>query len=100
MDLVVRTVIVFALILVVTRAVGRRELSHLRVRPLRGVLEGEPIVLLADGAPIRNNLRRERITVEELAAEARLQQIERLEDVRVAVLETNGRISFLPATGS
>jgi uncharacterized membrane protein YcaP (DUF421 family) len=44
------------------------------------------------------NLRRERLTTDELAAEARLQQISSLADVRWAVLETNGKISFIPRT--
>jgi uncharacterized membrane protein YcaP (DUF421 family) len=50
---------------------------------------------VADGRVIERNLRRERVTREELSAEARLQQIGSLDDVRYAVLETNGRISFL-----
>ncbi len=66
-----------------------------RVPQLRGVLEGEPIILMADGEPIERNLRRERVTEEELAAEARQQQIASLDDVRLAVLETNGQISFI-----
>jgi len=142
MDLVFRTVYVFVLIFIVTRAVGRRELSSMepfdmillvvigdlvqqgvtqsdysltgattvistialltvftawlsfRVRRLRPLLEGEPVVLVADGRVLERNLRRERMTVEELEAESRLQQIESLEDVRFAVLETNGQISF------
>jgi uncharacterized membrane protein YcaP (DUF421 family) len=35
------------------------------------------------------------MTVEEVEAEARLQQIASLDEVRFAVLETNGRISFV-----
>ncbi|HEY6017803.1 MAG TPA: YetF domain-containing protein [Gaiellaceae bacterium] len=66
-----------------------------RVRSLRPLLDGEPVVLLQDGKPIDRNLSRERITVEELAAEARMQSIERLADVKWAVLETNGQISFV-----
>lgn len=66
-----------------------------RVRFLRPLLDGEPVVLLQDGKPIDRNLARERITVEELAAEARMQSIERLADVKWAVLETNGQISFV-----
>ena len=145
MDLVLRTTFVFFLILLVTRAVGRRELSSMepfdlimlvvigdlvqqgvtqsdysvtgativistialltvamaylsfRFRRLRPVLEGEPIVLVADGEVLERNLRRERITREELAAEARLAQIGSLTEVRYAVLETSGRISFLTA---
>lgn len=64
---------------------------------LRPALEGSPIVLVEDGKPILANLRRERITVEELAAMARLQQIDSLAKVRWAVLETSGQISFIPA---
>ncbi|MEV4419922.1 YetF domain-containing protein [Patulibacter sp. NPDC049589] len=145
MDLVVRAVVIFAVIWVVTRVVGRRELSTMepfdlillvvigdlvqqgvtqsdysltgaivviltialltvfmsyvsfRVPRLRPVLEGEPLVLIEDGRIIERNLRRERLTVDELRAEARMNDIDDLADVRFAVLETNGRISFLTA---
>jgi uncharacterized membrane protein YcaP (DUF421 family) len=63
---------------------------------LRTTLDGAPIVLLENGKPITANLRRERITVEELAAQARLQQIDSLDKVQWAVLETSGSISFIP----
>ena len=143
MDLVLRTVVIYVLILVITRAVGRRELSSMepfdmillvvigdlvqqgvtqsdysltgattvistialltvftawlsyRVRRLRPVLEGEPVVLVVDGEVLDRNLERERMTREELEAEARQQQIASLDDVRFAVLETNGKISFV-----
>jgi uncharacterized membrane protein YcaP (DUF421 family) len=68
---------------------------NFRVRWLRPVLEGGLVVLIEDGSILAGNLRRERITVEELEAEARLQQIESLDEVRLAVLETNGQISFI-----
>jgi uncharacterized membrane protein YcaP (DUF421 family) len=71
-----------------------------KVRRLRPLLDGEPIVLLQDGKPIERNLRRERLTVEEVAANARLQQIASLEDIQWAVLETNGQISFIPKPGT
>lgn len=66
-----------------------------RFRVLRPLLDGRPIVLISDGEPIEQNLRRERIAVEELAAAARLQQVARFADVRIAILETNGQISFI-----
>jgi uncharacterized membrane protein YcaP (DUF421 family) len=143
MDLVFRTVYVFFLILVVTRAVGRRELSSMepfdlillvvigdlvqqgvtqsdnsltgtttvivtmaalvvftawlsfRFARLRPVLEGKPTLLIADGELLRANLRRERMTVEELGAEARQQSIADMDSIRYAVLESNGRVSFI-----
>ena len=49
------------------------------------------MVLVADGRILERNLRRQRMTVEELGAEARLAQIGSLDDVRYAVLETSGK---------
>jgi len=60
------------------------------------VLEGDPVILVERGEPLERNLRRNRITMEELAAQARLQQIAHLRDVEWAVLETGGQISFIP----
>jgi uncharacterized membrane protein YcaP (DUF421 family) len=68
-----------------------------RTRPL---LDGNPVVLVEDGKPIMDNLRRERISIEELAAQARLQQIASMNTVRWAILETNGDISFIPKSAS
>lgn len=67
-----------------------------RFRALRPVFESEPLVLIENGQLIERNARRERITVDEIAAEARAQQIETLDEVKWAVLETGGRISFIP----
>ena len=64
------------------------------------MLDGDPVIILEDGKPIDRNLRRNRITIEELAAAARQEQLASLDDVRWAVLETNGRISFIPKTAS
>ena len=63
---------------------------------LRPLLEGEPVIVLQDGKPIERNLRRNRITVEELAAAARQQEgIGSLDEVDWAVLETSGSLSFI-----
>ena len=59
------------------------------------VLDGEPVILLENGRPLEKNLRRERISIGELAAEARQNDIADLGSVRYAVLETSGSISFL-----
>jgi uncharacterized membrane protein YcaP (DUF421 family) len=143
MDLVLRTIFVFFLILLVTRVVGRRELSSMepfdlillvvigdlvqqgvtqsdysltgtttvivtmaslvvltaylgfRFKRLRPLLEGEPTLLISEGRLLERNLRRQRMTVEELRAEARLQSIGSFDAIRYAVLETNGKISFI-----
>lgn len=67
-----------------------------RFKRLRPVLDGEPIVLVQDGKPLLRNLRRERITTDELAASARIQaQIGSFAEIEWAILETNGQISFI-----
>jgi uncharacterized membrane protein YcaP (DUF421 family) len=144
MDLVIRAAVGFLFVFVLTRVVGRRELSSLepfdlimlvmigdlvqqgitqndfsvtgmllvgatvalltvavsytnfRFPRLRPILEGEPVIVVQDGKPIDRNLRRNRITHEELAALARGQQFVSLDEVQWAVLETSGQISFIP----
>jgi uncharacterized membrane protein YcaP (DUF421 family) len=66
-----------------------------KFRVLRPILEGEPMILIEDGKVIEKNLKRNRLTQEEVAAEARGQQIASFDDVRWAVLETSGKISFI-----
>jgi uncharacterized membrane protein YcaP (DUF421 family) len=143
MDLVLRAVVVFAFVLLLTRVIGKRELGSLQPIDLillivlgdalqqgltqddysltgallvvstiaalqvfvswvayrfpraRPVLEGEPIIILQDGRLIERNLRRERLTEDDVAEEARKQQIAHLADVRFAVLETSGTITFI-----
>jgi uncharacterized membrane protein YcaP (DUF421 family) len=66
-----------------------------RFRFLRRVLEGEPIVIVQDGRLIEASLRRERLTREEVEEQARQQQIASLSDVKWAVLEPSGSLSFI-----
>ncbi len=148
MDLVVRAAVAFFFVYLLTRIIGRRELSSMqpfdlimlvmigdlvqqgvtqndfsvtgallvggtiglltvfvsytsfRFPTLRPMLDGDPVIVVEDGKPIDRNLRRNRITLEELAAAARQNQIDSLDDIRWAVLETNGRLSFIPKSGS
>jgi uncharacterized membrane protein YcaP (DUF421 family) len=71
-----------------------------RFQTLRPLLEGVPVILIEDGKVVERNLRRNRLTQEEIAAEARSQQIDSFDDVRWAVLETNGTISFIKKSSS
>jgi uncharacterized membrane protein YcaP (DUF421 family) len=74
--------------------------TSFRFPRLRPVLDGEPVIVVEGGKPIDRNLRRNRITLEELAAAARQNGLDSIDDVRWAVLETNGRISFIPRSAS
>jgi uncharacterized membrane protein YcaP (DUF421 family) len=66
-----------------------------RSRRARGIIEGTPLIVVQDGEPIEANLRSERMTVDDVMEEARRQQIERLDEVKWAVLESNGSVSFI-----
>jgi uncharacterized membrane protein YcaP (DUF421 family) len=148
MDIVIRAIVIFVLLYVLMRVIGRRELSALepfdlillvvlgdlvqqgltqddysvtgallaigtisvlvllvsfanfRFPRLRPLLDGEPIVIVQDGKPIAKNMRRERLTDDDLAAAARLQNIATMDDVAWAVMETSGAISFIKKSGS
>jgi uncharacterized membrane protein YcaP (DUF421 family) len=144
MDIALRGAALFAFIFLITRVIGRRELSSLqpfdlillivlgdtiqqgltqddysvtgaviavgtiaglqvltswgafRFPWLRRVLDGHPIVLVEDGHVIEKNLRRERLTIDDLAEQARASQVASLEDVQWAIFEPAGSISFIP----
>ena len=70
-----------------------------RFRLARRVLDGDPIVVMQDGNVIERNLKRERMTVDDLAEEARLNQIGSFDEVAWAVLEASGQISFVKKQG-
>jgi uncharacterized membrane protein YcaP (DUF421 family) len=66
-----------------------------RSEKARKVLEGQPIVLIERGELVGHNLKRERMTEDEVAEEMRAQQISSLDDVEWAILESNGSVSFI-----
>ena len=142
MEIVVRAVIVFFFLWVVTRIVGRATLGELstfelilfitmgdlvqqsvtqqdysvtaavlavgtftiltivlawvnaRFTKARVVTHGTPVVVVLDGLPLVDTMRTERLSPEDLYAAARTQGVERISDVRMAVLEANGQLSF------
>ena len=75
-------------------------LASYYVPKLRPALDGEPIVVVQDGKVVEKNLRRERLTAEEILVEARCQQVATMEEIQWAVLETNGQISIIPKKSS
>lgn len=62
---------------------------------LETLLDGRPQVIIRDGALIEANLRRDRITRSEVEAEMRVAGIAHMNQVAWAILETQGKISFI-----
>src|SRR5436305_2230430 len=142
--MVIRAAVIFFVIFLITRMIGRRELSlnepfdvillivlgdliqqavtqsdysltgtmlavgtfmlltvalsyfSFRSKRVRVALEGHPLVLVEDGRPIDANLKSQRLALDEVLSEARMQQVDSLDDIRWAILETNGSISVIP----
>jgi uncharacterized membrane protein YcaP (DUF421 family) len=143
MDIALRAIVLFSFVFLLTRVIGRRELSGLapfdlillivvgdaiqqgltqddysvtgamiavgtfaslqvivswvsyRFAKLRPLLDGEPIVIVQGGRPLSRAMRRERLALEEVMEEARLQQIASIDEIEWAVLEPSGNISFI-----
>ena len=67
-----------------------------RSRRLRGAIEGEPRLLVRDGRLLTKAVSEEGLDAEEVRAAVRQAGLARIEDVRIAVLETDGSISVIP----
>ena len=147
MEIILRSTVIFFFLWIVTRGMGKRELSQMtafellllvtvgdlvqqgvtqedmsvignmlavstiafwalffayitfRHKRTRSVLEGLPVVIVKDGEVLDDFLHAERMTLDELKEEARNQGIDDLAQVRIGVLEPDGKISFLKKDG-
>lgn len=66
-----------------------------RSKRMRRLIDGEPKVLVRDGKILGAMLDQDKIPVDELLSEMRLAGIARIAEVEWAILETNGKISFI-----
>ena len=66
-----------------------------RSKRVRRVLEGLPIVVIQDGRLVEENLRRERLTADDIAEEMRGHEIAAFDDVAWGILEANGQMNFI-----
>jgi uncharacterized membrane protein YcaP (DUF421 family) len=63
----------------------------------RRIIEGVPLVIIENGQPIASSLKAEQLPMDEILEAARQQGIDDLSQVRLGVLETSGRMSFIKA---
>ena len=63
---------------------------------VRRIIEGKPLILLNNGELYRKNLRKAKIDVSEFLEQCREQGYFDVSKLETAILEGNGRISFLP----
>lgn len=61
------------------------------------LLEGMPLVIVEHGRPLHDRMERERVDVQDVLQAARARHgLERLEEIKFAILERNGEISIIP----
>ena len=147
MEIVLRAVVTFGFLLLVTRAMGKKELSQLTAFELillitigdlvqqgvtqedqsltgaftavgtiallivilstiqfrwtrtRDVIRGLPVVVVREGKPLAEAMKLERLKLEEVMEGAREQGIGDLADVKLAILEPDGKLSFIQENG-
>jgi uncharacterized membrane protein YcaP (DUF421 family) len=63
---------------------------------LQRALEGTPTLLIHEGKFVRENLRREGLDEDEVLMSMREHGVDKVADVRMALLETDGSISIVP----
>lgn len=71
-----------------------------RSRRVEELLDGVPLVILKDGKPIEDRMRKARVDESDILHAAReLQGVERLDQIKYAVLERNGGVTVIPKKG-
>ena len=71
-----------------------------RWRKVRPVIDGVPLVIVRDGEPMLTALKHERMSLDDLYTQARQQGIRKLSDIQLAILETDGKVSFFTSDGA
>lgn len=67
---------------------------------LRRFFNGVPTILIENNKIIEGGLKKSKLDINELLAEARSQGYFKIEDIEYAIMETNGAISFKPISSS
>ena len=70
--------------------------AALRSIKVRKLLCGKPVILIENGNILQENLRKNRITLDELTGHLREKDVLDIASVQYAILETNGNLSVFP----
>ena len=88
-----------ALLVIVTLIVIDVTLSLLQraYPPLSKVFNGEPMIVVEEGRPLLARLERARLTADQvLESGRRIHGLERMDEIKYAILEASGEISIIP----
>ncbi|RKP54269.1 DUF421 domain-containing protein [Cohnella endophytica] len=82
------------ILLLVLVQIGTAFLS-LKNRPIRMLIDGKPSVLIRDGHINRKEMLRQRYNLDDLMLQLRENQVTEIEEVKLAVLESTGKLSVI-----
>lgn len=68
----------------------------LKSKKIREIVEGKPVVLIANGRIEDKEMKKQRYTIDDLLTQLREKNISRIADVEFAILETSGKLSVFP----
>jgi len=91
--------VINALLVIVTLILTDVALSLLQrdFPPLSKLFNGEPMIVVEEGRPLLGRLKRARLTAEQvLEAARRIHGLERMDQIKYAILEASGEISIIP----
>lgn len=66
----------------------------------RAIICGRPSIIVEDGTILQKEMKKNRLTVDELMEELRMNGVSDISTVKYAILETNGQLSVLPRADS
>lgn len=72
------------------------EFWSFRSKKFNRILEGDPVILIRNGKAMKKNMNKEKVSFDNLAESLRTKGIKNIEDVELAILETDGEISIIP----
>jgi len=64
-------------------------------KSVRKAVDGEPVLLVKDGRVLKANMEKEKVTMGNLKEALRSNGLTKIEEVKIAVLETDGEISII-----
>ncbi|MEY9214777.1 DUF421 domain-containing protein [Thermobifida halotolerans] len=70
-----------------------------RFSPFKSAVDNTPLLLMVDGTMLRENMRKARVTRDDIVSKLRSANVRDMESVRAVVLETTGDISVLHGPG-
>lgn len=70
-----------------------------RFKRLDRIINGVPVVVVQDGELLRERMRKERLLEDDIRTAAREQGLERLDQIKYAIVERGGTITIVPKDG-